>query len=227
MLERLDDHARGALLLAQEEARSLNSPELGDEHLLLGLLGLGKGVGARALITLGISLPALRGQIGPAHGRSDEAAVASLPLGAAARRTVERSVREALRLGHRHVGSEHLLLALVHEPDGAATRILAALGVGVDQIRTAVLANSDIGKPSSRIEVAPLRPVRGSALPRAGVGLVRLSGWRRLWYGRIVRLPPVFYPLAWFNCSVPLTRRRLDRLMNPREMLRPPRRRPD
>jgi hypothetical protein len=48
-------------------------------------------------------------------------------------------------------------------------------------------------------------------------GQLGLHGWRGLWYRRIVRFPLIFYPLAWFNCSVPFTRRRLDRLMRPRE----------
>jgi hypothetical protein len=43
------------------------------------------------------------------------------------------------------------------------------------------------------------------------------TGWRRLWYQRVVRLPVVFYPLAWFNCNVPITRGGLDGLMRPAE----------
>ena len=50
---------------------------------------------------------------------------------------------------------------------------------------------------------------------RPYIGVMRLTGWRVVWYGRIVRLPFIFYPLAWLNCSVPGTRRRLDRLLHP------------
>lgn len=50
-----------------------------------------------------------------------------------------------------------------------------------------------------------------------GVGRYSLQGWRRLWFQRLVRFPAIFYPLAWFNCSVPITRGRLDRLMRPAE----------
>jgi hypothetical protein len=56
------------------------------------------------------------------------------------------------------------------------------------------------------------RQVRGDG--HAG-GAFRLYGWRRVWNGKILRNPAVFYPLAWFNCSVPGTKGRLDRSMRP------------
>jgi hypothetical protein len=46
-------------------------------------------------------------------------------------------------------------------------------------------------------------------------GAFHLHGWRRLWCGKIARNPVVFYPLAWFNCSVPGTKGRLDRFVRP------------
>lgn len=51
----------------------------------------------------------------------------------------------------------------------------------------------------------------------ASHGHYRLRGWRQLWYGRIVRLPFVFYPLAWLDCSVPFTRGHLGGLLRPAE----------
>lgn len=45
-----------------------------------------------------------------------------------------------------------------------------------------------------------------------------LDGWRKVWYSKIVRFPLLFYPLSWFNSSVPVTRRHLDRLLQPREV---------
>jgi len=46
-------------------------------------------------------------------------------------------------------------------------------------------------------------------------GHFSLTGWHKLWYGRIVKVPIVFYPFAWLNCSVPGTKGRLSRLMRP------------
>ena len=55
-----------------------------------------------------------------------------------------------------------------------------------------------------------------------GVRVIGVSGarrgWRGTWFLKVARLPVVFYPLAWFNCSVPLTRGRLDRFLRPREV---------
>lgn len=69
---------------------------------------------------------------------------------------------------------------------------------------------------------APTGPFRAEpqAMSRVRVGRIGLHGWRGFWYRRVVRFPVVFYPLAWFNNSVPGTRGHLDRLLHPREMRR-------
>jgi len=60
VFERFTDRARRVVVLAQDEARMLNHDYIGTEHLLLGLIGEGEGVAARALESLGISLDAVR-----------------------------------------------------------------------------------------------------------------------------------------------------------------------
>jgi hypothetical protein len=52
------------------------------------------------------------------------------------------------------------------------------------------------------------------------IGHWSLRGWQKIWFGRLLRVPVVFYPLAWFNCSVPGTRGRLDRIMYPAQRRR-------
>ena len=64
MFERFTDRARRVVVLAQEEARMLNHNHIGTEHILLGLIGEGEGVAAKALESLGISLEAVRQHVG-------------------------------------------------------------------------------------------------------------------------------------------------------------------
>jgi Protein of unknown function (DUF2510) len=64
---------------------------------------------------------------------------------------------------------------------------------------------------------------RNRGLGRGASFGFRLHGWRRLWFQRVLRLPPLFYPLAWLNCSVPGVRGHLDRVMRPREVREFPR----
>ena len=64
---------------------------------------------------------------------------------------------------------------------------------------------------------------RSRSSPGGGtVTRIRLEGWRKLWFQRLVRLPVAFHPLAWLNCSVPVTRGHMVRFIRPTEM-RPPR----
>ena len=63
MFERFTDRARRVIVLAQEEARSLQHNYIGTEHLLLGLIREGEGVAAKALAAKGVELDATRKQV--------------------------------------------------------------------------------------------------------------------------------------------------------------------
>jgi len=73
MLERFTDRGRRVVKLAEEEARMLNHSYIGTEHILLGLVHEGDGVGAKALESLGISLDAVRQQVEEIIGRGQQA----------------------------------------------------------------------------------------------------------------------------------------------------------
>jgi ATP-dependent Clp protease ATP-binding subunit ClpC len=222
VFERFNDHARRALVLAQEEARASHSSQIGDDHLLLGVLGATRGEVSNQL---GISLEAARQRIGETGERSVTHHAGPLPFAPGTKKTLERSLRAAQRLGHQHIGPEHILLALAAQPDSTAAQTLVALGVDLNDVTSAVLADLDIVAPASVSGPAPDRPKESGAFAQGTIVGIRLSGWRHIWYRRVVRLPFVFYPLAWFNCSVPFTRGHLYRLMQPRELVEARRRR--
>jgi plasmid stability protein len=134
--ERFTDRARGAIVLAQKEARELGHAYLGTEHLLLGLFG--DGVASRALAALGISADHVREQVVEQVGRGDAETTGSVPLTPRAKRVLELALREALSRDQNHVGTEHILLGITCEGEGVAAQILRAAGADDNAARLAV-----------------------------------------------------------------------------------------
>ena len=139
MFERFTDRARRVLVLAQEEARLLNHPHIGTEHILLGLIHEGDGLAAKVLESLDISLDAVREKVEEMIGPSGSAPTALPPFTPRAKKVLELSLREALQLGHNYIGTEHMLLGLVREGDGVAAQVLVSLGADLPRVREGVL----------------------------------------------------------------------------------------
>jgi ATP-dependent Clp protease ATP-binding subunit ClpA len=139
MFERFTERARRVVVLAQEEARRLNHNHIGTEHILLGLIHEGDGVAAASLESLGISLEAIREQIEGIIGQGRTAPAGSIPYTPRARKVLELSLREALQLGHHHIGTEHILLGLIREGRGAAAQVLVRLGADLARVREQVI----------------------------------------------------------------------------------------
>ena len=148
MFQRFTKRATHVVRFAQEEARTLNHNYIGTEHILLGLLREEGGGAARVLSSLGVTIEDVREQVGQIVGRGDEVTTGQIPFTPRAKKVLELALREALSLGHNHIGTEHLLLGLARENEGVASRILLDLGVDAERIRTAVL--EAIGGPMPR-----------------------------------------------------------------------------
>ena len=139
MFERFTDRARRVLTLAQEEARLLNHGFIGTEHILLGLIREGDGVGAQALRSLGISLGAVRQKVEETIGMAGTTPSGSPPFTPRAKKVLELSLREALQLNHSYIGTEHILLGLVREGEGVAATVLVSLGADLGRVRQQVI----------------------------------------------------------------------------------------
>ena len=126
-LARFTRDARSVVVAAQDEARSLGHDRVGSEHVLLGLCAV-EGVAANALASLGVTAEAVRDRV----GRGSGAPSGQLPFSPEAKKLLERALREALALKHRHIGTEHILLALADE------HVLKELGVDGDRIRAEI-----------------------------------------------------------------------------------------
>jgi prophage maintenance system killer protein len=137
---RFTDRARRVVYRASEEARLLGHGYVGTEHLLLGLVYEGEGVGARALEALGLSLEEVRHQVIEITAHGQDTPVDRIPFTPRAKRVLELALREALELGHNYIGTEHLLLGLLREKHGIAARLLTSLGADHERVGEQVTA---------------------------------------------------------------------------------------
>jgi hypothetical protein len=139
MFRRFSPRAREVVISAQQEARALHHGYIGTEHILLGLLRDRDGVAGRALHVLGISAEAAREQVLDIIGEGNQDLAGHIPLTPRSKKVLELAVREAVHLGHLYVGTEHILLGLVHEGDGVGWHVLHRLGLTVPKVRDQVL----------------------------------------------------------------------------------------
>lgn len=171
MFERFTNQSRQAIVLAQEEARSLDHDWIGTEHLLLGLLSEGlrsdvQGPAARALASAGITLPSARREVETIIGRGQQASAEHIPFTPRAKKCLELSFRESSQLGQDYIGTGHLLLGLISEGEGVAITVLSRLGAHLDSLRDRVILEL-ADDPEGRADVLRAqRPVRIARSPR-------------------------------------------------------------
>jgi ATP-dependent Clp protease ATP-binding subunit ClpC len=139
MFERFTDRARRVVVQAQEEARALNHNYIGTEHILLGLIREGKGVGAKALESLGIGLDIVRQQVQEIIGQGQHVPSGHIPFTPQAKKVLELALAESKVLGHHYIGTEHILLGLIREGDGVAAQVLVNLGADLNRVRQQVI----------------------------------------------------------------------------------------
>lgn len=138
MLERFSDHVRRVVVLAKDEAHDLGHDYIGTEHLLLGLLHDPAGSACQVLAKLKITPEAVQAKVMERVTPGVRKTGAHVPFSPPAKKSLELSLREALRLGHHDIGSGHLLLGLLREDQGIAAQVLTELGVDVGKARPLV-----------------------------------------------------------------------------------------
>nr|ADJ57429.1 clp protease ATP binding subunit [uncultured prymnesiophyte C19847] len=136
MFERFTEKAIKVIMLAQEEARRLGHNFVGTEQVLLGLLGEGTGLGPKVLKSMGVNLKDARTEVEKIIGRGSGFVAVEIPFTPRAKRVLELSLEEARQLGHNYIGTEHLLLGLIREGEGVASRVLENLGIDLSRVRS-------------------------------------------------------------------------------------------
>jgi len=154
MYERFTDRARKIMKLANQEARRFNHEYIGTEHILLGLVKEGSGVGANVLKKFGVDFPRVQAvveklvQSGP-----DMVTMGKLPQTPRAKKVIEYAIEESQYRHHNYVGTEHILLGLLREQETVAAQILMNLGLRLENVRAEVLAT--LGPSAEQQESMP------------------------------------------------------------------------
>ncbi len=140
MFERFTDRARKVMALANQEAQRFNHEYIGTEHILLGLVKEGSGVGATVLKNLEVDIKKLRLEIEKlVKSGPDMVTMGKLPQTPRAKKVIEYAIEEARALNHNYVGTEHILLGLLRESEGIAAQVLMNLGLKLEEVRQEVL----------------------------------------------------------------------------------------
>jgi len=140
MFERFTDRARKVMALANQEAQRFNHEYIGTEHILLGLVKEGSGVGANVLKNLDVDLRKVRLEVEKlVKSGPNMVTMGKLPQTPRAKKVIEYAIEEARNLNHNYVGTEHLLLGLLREQDGVAAQVLMNLGLKLEEVREEVL----------------------------------------------------------------------------------------
>lgn len=174
MFERFTDRARKVMALANQEAQRLNHKDIGSGHILLGLAKEGSGVATTVLKLLGVDLLKLRSELQKKIKPGPDVVITrgKLPQTPAAKKVIEYTIKEARRLGHNYVGTEHILLGLLRRQktlDGkyrrtTAQRILWSLGIRLKKAREEVEKTLGVGKKETVLELSSLRDTKEIAL---------------------------------------------------------------
>ncbi len=140
MFERFTDRARKVMALANQEAQRFNHEYIGTEHILLGLVKEGSGVGATVLKNLDVDIKKLRLEVEKmVKSGPDIVTMGKLPQTPRSKKVIEYAIEEARALNHNYVGTEHILLGLLRETEGIAAQVLMSLGLKLEDVRQEVL----------------------------------------------------------------------------------------
>ena len=153
-MQNFTPRAQQVLQLARKEADRLQAGEVGTEHLLLGLLNLGQGVGANVLARMGVALEEIAANLEVASSNriAGGASSGNVPFSSRVKMVLALAGTEAREMNHSYVGTEHMLLGVLREGTGQAAKSLVALGLQLEALRTAILKELDPNYDEAEIE---------------------------------------------------------------------------
>lgn len=139
-MERYTERVRRVLEIAKERAACLGHERVGTEHLLMGVIDIGEGVGMLALIELGVDTSRLRTDLELAAGvGAGGMHVGAVNFDPGAQEALAFAAEEATSLHHTYIGTEHVLLGLLRVDGGVAARVLQSAGLGREAVRATIL----------------------------------------------------------------------------------------
>ena len=139
MFEKFTENGRKAFAIANREAQRFHHEGVETEHVLLGLIKEGESVTRQIFRALDVDLKKLKLQCQKVGKTAQEGDVEKMPQSPQIQQVIKYAVEEARQLKHSVVGSEHILLGLIRETDGAASAILIKQGVTLECVRDVII----------------------------------------------------------------------------------------
>jgi len=147
------EHATQILAMALLEAARFNHNFVGTEHLLLGLVRLGKGTAVAVLAKMGLDLEALKREVERQLGVAPrEKVTGNIHITPRVKKVMALAAKEASDMNHSSIGSEHILLGLMREGDGVAARVLKDFDLEIGVVRECILKELDPNYPSTAMK---------------------------------------------------------------------------
>jgi ATP-dependent Clp protease ATP-binding subunit ClpC len=156
MFEKFTDKAIKVIMLAQEESRRLRHNFVGTEQILLGILSEGTGTGAKSLRQAGLTLKLVRSEVEKIIGFGSGFIDIDIPFTPRARLILQQACDEATKLNHDLIDTSHLLLAILHDKEGIASKVLTILQVDCALLRSNLITSMSQG-------ASPVAPTRTTA----------------------------------------------------------------
>jgi ATP-dependent Clp protease ATP-binding subunit ClpC len=139
MFKRYTEKVRKVIMMAQEEAVNLNHNYIGTEHILVGLVKENEGIAGKVLREIGVEPEKIIEEIEKIVGKGEYQEVSEITFTPRAKKVLELASQEASQLGQNYIGTEHILLGLIKEGSGVATRILTDMGIDLDNVYSQVM----------------------------------------------------------------------------------------
>jgi ATP-dependent Clp protease ATP-binding subunit ClpC len=140
MFERYTESARRALFFARYETTQLGGVAIETEHVLLGILRDPRGPVSAMLAGADVSPEALSEELRNRSTFHEKVATSvEIPFSHETKRVLTRTAEEADRLGHRHIGREHMLLSLLQQTGSVAYSVLVSHGLSADRARKVLI----------------------------------------------------------------------------------------
>ena len=175
MFKRYTEKAKRAIMIAQEEAINLNHDYIGTEHILIGLIKEEEGVASQVLRQLGVNADKLVEEVERLVGKGEYQQVGEIAFTPRAKKVLELASQEASQLKNNYIGTEHILLGLLKEGSGVAVRILADLGINLDNVYSEIMKVLMEGEAQGFPSAPGKRTTKTPALDEFGRDLIKLA----------------------------------------------------
>lgn len=175
MFKRYTEKAKRAIMIAQEEAINLNHDYIGTEHILIGLIKEEEGVASQVLRQLGANADKVVEEVERLVGKGEYQQAGEITFTPRAKKILELASQEASQLKNNYIGTEHILLGLIKEGSGVAVRILADLGINLDNVYSEIMKVLMEGEAQGFPSAPVKRITKTPALDEFGRDLIKLA----------------------------------------------------